>query len=119
MFYGCADEEEYTPGTPEDENTYGVYFPSQTNPTTVELAPEEKTNVSYRIRRKKTDDEITVPVNVTASENGIFVIDPVVFKAGEKETTVNVNFPAAKVGVTYECVISIDDPAYIAVYGPL
>lgn len=119
LFYGCADEEEYTPGTPEDENTYGVYFPSQTNPTTVELAPEEKTNVSYRIRRKKTDDEITVPVNVTASENGIFVIDPVVFKAGEKETTVNVNFPAAKVGVTYECVISIDDPAYIAVYGPL
>ncbi len=119
MVYGCSEGEEYTPGTPEEENTYGVYFPTQTTPTTVEMAPEEKTSVSYRIRRKKTDDEITVPVNVTASENGIFVIDPVVFKAGEKETSVKVNFPAAKVGVTYECVISVDDPEYIAVYGPL
>lgn len=115
----CSEEEEYTPGTPEDENTYGVYFPSQTTSTTVELAPQEKTSVSFRLRRKKTDDEITVPVNVSASESGIFVLDPVVFKAGEKETYITINFPAAKVGVTYECTISIDDPEYVAVYGPL
>ncbi len=115
----CSEEEEYTPGTPEDESTYGVYFPSQTTSTTVELAPQEKTKVSFRLRRKKTDDEITVPVNVSASEKGIFVLDPVVFKAGEKETYITINFPAAKVGVTYECTISIDDPEYVTVYGPL
>ena len=115
----CSEEEEYTPGTPEDESSYGVYFPSQTTSTMVELAPQEKTTVSFRLRRKKTDDEITVPVNVTASEKGIFVIDPVVFKTGEKETNITINFPAAKVGVKYECVISIDDPEYVTVYGPL
>ncbi len=115
----CSEEEEYTPGTPEDESSYGVYFPSQTTSTTVELAPQEKTTVSFRLRRKKTDDEITVPVNVTASEKGIFVIDPVVFKTGEKETNITINFPAAKVGVKYECVISIDDPEYVTIYGPL
>ena len=69
----CSEEEEYTPGTPEDESSYGVYFPSQTISTTVELAPQEKTTVSFRLRRKKTDDEITVPVNVTASEKGILL----------------------------------------------
>lgn len=114
---GCSDSQSYTAGDPENPDTYGVYFPSQTSTTTVEIDPGEKTEVTYTARRSSSLDAIVVPVNVTSSEEGIFVIETIAFGAGEDETTFKVCFPDAEVGKKYTCTISIDDPAYVEVYG--
>ena len=114
----CAQEDLYQKGEEENEGTYGVYFPSQTSPTTVEIEPDEATEVTYRVRRTNFLDEITVPVEVSVSEEGIFDIDPIHFEAGEEETTFKVSFPEAVVGTTYSCTISMTDPQYVKIYSP-
>lgn len=115
----CTQEPLYEKGEEENPDTYGVYFPSQTSSTTVELDPEEATEVTYRVRRTNYLDEITVPVEITVSEDGIFDIEPIHFAAGESETTFKVSFEAAEVGTTYSCTISVTDPKYIKIYSPL
>ena len=45
MAAGCAEEELYTPGLSDTENNYGVYFPSQTSPTQLDLDPSDETEV--------------------------------------------------------------------------
>ncbi len=114
----CAQEDLYQKGEEENENTYGVYFPSQTSPTTVELEPSETTEVTYRVRRTNSLDEITVPVEITVSEDGIFDIEPIHFNAGSDETTFKVSFPGAEVGTTYSCTIAVTDPQYVKIYSP-
>lgn len=115
---GCTDDVNYTPGAEDDPDNYGVYFPTQTSPTTVELDPSEEPKVTYKVRRTKYLDAITVPVVVTPSEEGIFEIDPIVFGPGEAETEFTVSFPNAVEGTTYTCDIRIEDPHYISLYGP-
>lgn len=114
---GCTDGIAYTPGEPENPGNYGVYFPTQISATDIQIEPAAKTEVTYRVRRTNTDDDITVPVVVRASEENIFIIEPIEFEDGVSETTFTVYFPDAQVGTTYTCDISIEDPAYASVYG--
>ena len=86
LYAGCTEELTYTPGAEEEPDNYGVYFPTQTSPTELDLDPSEETEVTYRIRRTRYTDAITVPVVVEASQEGIFEIDPIVFGPGEQET---------------------------------
>ena len=74
---GCSDDLTYTSGTEDDPDNYGVYFPEQTSPTEVERDPAEEATVTYKVRRAKYLDAITVPVAVTASKEGIFEIEPI------------------------------------------
>lgn len=115
---GCSDDPTYTPGSEEDPDNYGVYFPTQTSPTEVEVDPSEKAEVTYKVRRTKLTEAITVPVVITTSEEGIFEIDPIVFGPGESETEFKVTFDKAAEGTTYTCDIRIEDPHYISLYGP-
>lgn len=115
---GCSDDPTYTPGSEEDPDNYGVYFPTQTSPTEVEVDPSEKAEVTYKVRRTKLTEAITVPVVITTSEDGIFEIDPIVFGPGESETEFKVTFDKAVEGTTYTCDIRIEDPHYISLYGP-
>lgn len=117
MAAGCAEEELYTPGLSDTENNYGVYFPSQTSPTQLDLDPSDETEVTYTVRRERGEEAITVPVVVEASEEGIFDIDPIVFGPGESETEFTVSFPTAERGVEYTCNIRIEDTRYISLYG--
>lgn len=115
---GCSDDPTYTPGSEEDPDNYGVYFPTQTSPTEVEVDPADKAEVTYKVRRTKLTEAITVPVIITTSEEGIFEIDPIVFGPGESETEFKVTFDKAVEGTTYTCDIRIEDPHYISLYGP-
>lgn len=115
---GCSDDPTYTPGAEEDPDNYGVYFPTQTTPTEVEVDPADKAEVTYKVRRTKITEAITVPVVITTSEEGIFEIAPIVFGPGEDETEFKVNFEKAAEGTTYTCDIRIEDPHYISLYGP-
>lgn len=114
----CTSENLYEKGADEQPDSYGVYFPTQTSSTVLELDPLEKRNVTYKVSREKYLDAITVPVNVNASEEGIFAVEPIVFKAGEKTAEFTVDFTAAEIGKTYTCTLSIDDPHYVRIYGP-
>lgn len=113
---GCSDDLTYTPGDKDNPDNYGVYFPTQTSPTTVELDPAVEPTVTYKVRRSKILDAITVPVEVTTSEEGIFEIQPITFGPGEEETQFTVSFPNAVEGTEYTCDIRIVDPAYVSLY---
>lgn len=115
---GCSDDATYTPGAEEDPDNYGVYFPTQTTSTEVEVDPADKAEVTYKVRRTNALEAITVPVVITTSEEGIFDIAPIVFGPGESETEFTVNFEKAVEGTTYTCDIRIEDPHYISLYGP-
>lgn len=115
---GCSDDLTYTSGAEDDPDNYGVYFPEQTSPTEVERDPAEEPQVTYKVRRAKYLDAITVPVTVTASKEGIFEIEPITFGPGEQETEFTVTFPKAEEGEKYTCDIRIEDPRYISLYGP-
>lgn len=114
---GCVEEPLYTPGDKEDPENYGVYFPNQSTSTELDLLPSEPTEVSYKIRRAKSEDAILVPVVVEASEEGIFEIDPIVFGPGEEETEFKITFDNAEEGKEYTCVLRIEDPKYVSLYG--
>lgn len=115
---GCTDSPTYLTGQQDDPDNYGVYFPTQKISTTVEVDPADKAEVSFRVRRGKYLDAITVPVEITTSEEGILQIDPIVFAPGEQETEFKVAFPDAVEGVKYTCDIRIKDPKYVSIYGP-
>ena len=114
---GCAEEEIYEKGQPENPDCYGVWFPTQTASTNLFLESDDPTEVTYKVRRTKVIDEITVPVVVSASEDGIFEVEPLVFAAGEEEADLKVTFPNAQMGVTYTCDIKVEDPDYVQIYG--
>lgn len=114
---GCAEEPVYTPGEEEDPDNYGVYFPNQTTATELDLLPSEATEATYTICRTRDTDAILVPVVVESSEEGIFELDPIVFGPGEKETEFTVSFDKAEEGKEYSCIIRIEDPKYVSVYG--
>lgn len=118
VFAGCSDDPTYTSGAQDDPDNYGVYFPQQTSPTEVERDPAEEAQVTYKVRRAKYLDAITVPVTVTTSKEGIFEIEPITFGPGEQETEFTVSFPKAVEGEKYTCDIRIEDPRYISLYGP-
>ena len=118
VFAGCSDDLTYTSGSGEDPDNYGVYFPTQTSPTAVERDPADEPQVTYKVRRTRFLDAITVPVEITASEEGILEIEPITFGPGEQETEFTVSFPKAVEGQKYTCDIRIRDPRYISIYGP-
>ena len=113
----CVDEPEYTPGEPDLENCYGVYFPEQENSGSHQLDPSDPTTLTFTAARLNSEDAITVPVEVSANYDGIFTVSEITFEDGQEETQFTVSFDSADVGITYECTIEVNDPQYALVYG--
>lgn len=113
----CAEELEYTPGEPDLENCYGVYFPEQENSGSHQLDPSDPTTLTFTAARLNSEDAITVPVEVSANYDGIFTVSEITFEDGQEETQFTVSFDPADVGVTYECTVEVNDPQYALVYG--
>lgn len=114
---GCSDDIKYTPGEGEDPDCYGVYFPSQEYATDNERDPAEPTTLPFTAKRKNYKDAITVPVEVTGTQDGIFTVSEIKFEAGQEETEFTVDFPNAEIGKTYECSIRVTDKKYAQLYG--
>ncbi len=115
---GCTDDVDYTKGTAEDPDCYGVYFPKkQSTRTDLEFEPGTQTEATYTVKRRNTVDPIVVPIVVKSNVEDIFIVEPIAFSAGEEETTFTINFPNAKMGMTYTCDINIEDPRYASIYG--
>lgn len=113
----CTDDIDYTPGEGEDPNSYGVYFPSQDNSGDVELDPADDTVLEFKAMRRKTDDAIIVPVEVTSSEEGLFQVSEIKFEKGQPETTFTVRFDGAEIAKTYSCSLLITDKRFAYNYG--
>jgi len=116
LLAACAqvEEPEYVKGQPDLEGCYGVYFPEAGVSET--LDPTQEPKKTFRMVRTVYDGAITVPVVVSASEEGIFEVGEVSFEDGQKETTFEVTFPNAKEGVQYKLNLSVEDPQYASVY---
>ena len=113
----CSDDIKYTPGDGEDTDCYGVYFPSQENAGDQELDPAEPTTLTFTAMRKNYNDAITVPVEVSSTQDGLFTVSEIKFEAGQEATTFSVDFPGAEVGKTYDCSIVVKDKKYALLYG--
>lgn len=119
----CQEEMEpaYVDAPADLEGCYGVYFPTQEAAGSHTMDPSESPVVEFIVKRTvKEGDEvpaITVPLDVTASEEGIFTIPELSFEEGQEETTLKVVFDKAKPGVEYTLSLVISDPEYAYVYG--
>ena len=110
-------EEVVEKGQPDVDGCYGVYFPEeQENAGSINLDPVDPTDLSFTMARTVETGDITVPVTVKASEEGIFTVDPITFEDGQTETTFSVHFPNAEVGKSYDCEILLEDPQYVSSY---
>lgn len=114
---GCTDDVTYDRGENENPGNYGVYFPTQTTPTEVDLDPTDATKLTYTVRRTTDMDAISVPVVVTATPADVFRIGAIEFAEGQTETVFEVDFPEAEIGVTYDVNIRIEDTRYAPLYG--
>lgn len=115
-------EEPYEAGEPEVDGCYAVYFPEQENTGDVEILPTDAKSFTFKAVRETENDQITVPVVVSASVNGesvsdIFTVGDIVFEDGQTETEFKVSFPDIELGQTYSCTITIEDPQYALTYG--
>ena len=117
MALSCAPEEVFNPGEPDLEGCYGVYFPTQDASGSHAIDPSAPKTVEFVVKRLVKDDEITVPVEVTASEEGIFEVSELTFADGQTESKITVTFENAKPGVNYSLSLGISDPEYAHVYG--
>ncbi len=117
-FAACSeDEATREPSPAELENCYNVYFPSQENAADLTLDPKnDPTTLEFTAMRNNDKDAITVPVEIVASEEGIFTVSKIEFAEGQTETTFTVDFPNAALGTPYECVIRVTDPQYASPY---
>lgn len=111
----CVEEaDSYTPGEPDVEGCYGVYFPAQEIGGVI--APTDPTSVTISAARTNASGAITVPLEL-ADETGVFTLGELSFADGQKESTVVLDFSKADVGVQYECSITVaNDPLYISNY---
>lgn len=112
-----VEEQTYVPGEPELEGCHGVYFPTQEAAGSHTMDPSETPAVEFVVKRLTEDGDITVPVEVTVSEEGIFNVPELRFADGQTEAKLNVTFPDAKPGVEYTLSLEITDPEYALVYG--
>lgn len=110
----CVEEVPYEPGQPDADGCYGVYFPTQESAFVVD--PSDEPFQTLTVKRTNSAGEITVPVEVVTSAEGIFEIAPITFADGQDETTFTVSYETAEVGTTYKVSIAITDPQYASKY---
>lgn len=114
-------EEKIEKGAPEN-NSYGVYFETLSAARkSVEFDPAEKAELTFKAFRTSENDEITVPIVMSATAAGvdaseIFTASEITFKEGATETEFTVSFPKAELGTTYTCSVSCEDENYVKVY---
>lgn len=111
----------HEPGEPDASGCYGVYFPSQDASGMHVYSPVQDPSVEITVKRTNTSGAITVPVQTSFSEEGIFTVTDVSFADGQDETTFTVRFDSAQEGTTYTASFLVDDKAYASMYnsGPV
>lgn len=111
----CAEEELHEPGGLDNDNCYGVYFPTQKGLGDLQIEPDDPTTLTFIVRRTNPRGEIRVPV-IIESNYPVFTADEIVFEDGSPASQVVVHFPTAKIATTYECTLILDGDEYVSKY---
>lgn len=111
----CSDDLEYTPAQLPDNAQ--VYFPN-TNPTEIDLAGAES-SFDVTITRRKSDEALTVALELQGGGGNYSAPASVTFAAGEATTAVSISYDAAAIGPdNYQSItLSIADESVTTPYG--
>jgi len=113
-FASCSDNgDEFVKGEADLAGCYGVYFPAQN--TTLSLDPSEPTTATILVARTKSEGAITVPFELK-DDNNVFAASELKFEDGQTESSIELSFPKAEIGVTYTCSFAIKDKLYASQY---
>lgn len=111
----CSDDDDCAPGPQDTADRAGVYFPSD-NVSSLQLDPEDPTEVDVTLARLNTTGALEVPIIVQVNDSDAFEVpEKAVFADGESETTVKVTFPTMGTGVEYKLVVTIPMD-YVSLY---
>jgi hypothetical protein len=119
LCFASCQEEPYSPGTPDDMDCHGVFFP-QTQAKAYELSPEDPNYLTFTVERTLAYDEAFVPFEITSSVEDFFELEDefIYFDEDQTKTTFKVYFSKNyETGKKYDCTIKVTDPLYVANYG--
>lgn len=113
---GCVEETIAEVGSPDHENCHGVYFPVQEGTGDIQIDPNDPTSFKFIVKRLNARGELRVPIRIESNYEGMFSTSEVIFEEDNPAAEVEVFFPSAKMGVTYECTLVIDGDEYVSKY---
>ncbi|MBO4590372.1 MAG: hypothetical protein J5698_05325 [Bacteroidaceae bacterium] len=103
-------------GSSDSIPTQGVYFPEQEASGDHTFDPTMDKVITVQMARTNAEGAITVPVVVTASEEGIFNVGTASFADGQTETTFDIEFPNVETAVKYTLNLAVTDPSYASMF---
>ena len=112
----CVEEMTAVVGDPDNEDAYGVYFPSQKGLGDIQVGPDDAKSLSLMVRRTNTRGAVTVPLTIESETPGIFSVSELVFEEDAPVAEVKVYFPNIKLGVKYDCTIKVQGDEYVSSY---
>lgn len=116
LMTSCAEELTAELGAPDNDNCYGVYFPSQKGTGDIHVGPNDPKVFSFKVRRTNTRGSLVVPVTIESSHPGIFTTTEVIFEEDAPTADIEVFFPSIELGVKYDCTIRIEGDEYVSSY---
>lgn len=104
----CTDEYKYDGvGAADAEDVAGVYFLAS-NKSSLDLEVTDPLTTTFKVARLNTNGALTVPLTVEVNDDNVFQIPAsATFADGEAEATVEMTFPNAEIGKTYNFTITV------------
>lgn len=116
LMTSCVEEMTAQLGDPDNEDCYGVYFPSQKGVGDLQVGPEDSKSITLKVRRTNTRGSLTVPVKVETETPGVFSVSELIFEEDAPTAELQVYFPNIKLGVKYDCTLKIVGDEYVSSY---
>lgn len=116
MATSCTEEMTAELGSLDNEDCYGIYFPSQKGTGDIQVSPDDPKTMKFMVRRLNTRGKVTVPVTIESNHPGVFSATEIVFEEDAPTAELEVYFPSVKLGVKYECTIKVTGSEYVSSY---
>lgn len=116
MMTSCADGLVAELGEPDNEDCYGVYFPTQKGTGDLHVGPDDPKTFTFQVRRTNTRGSLAVPVTVESNYPGIFTTTEVFFEEDAPTAEISIHFPSIKLGVKYDCTVRVTGDEYVSSY---
>jgi hypothetical protein len=108
--FACSEEiADRTPSPLAPEDTQGIYFDVKQFVTEFELEPEAETKIEITLSRQKTEQQGSASIVVVQNDGNVFTVPSMVgFPAGDTTISIELTFPAAEIGVTYNATLRLE-----------
>jgi len=89
---GCSSEQSpYVPAEPVSVLSVGAYFPSSNKSEIIKADTDEK-SFEVTVKRERTDNAVSIPIEVVSKTDNISIPSTVEFAAGEEETSITLSY---------------------------